>query len=118
MRPVIKAALSPDVPELSTFSPPEQDNFVFLLQLLIGPNNAEGMESFQVTVCTPKWLSTNHTQSEIIIGRHYLIVFEYDYHRLMSRINSIVAECTGDNWQEIALKLSRFAMWEFEDYQS
>lgn len=116
MKPIVKGILSPDEPDLATYSPPESDDFGFLLQLLIGPENADGMESFQVVVCTPKWLSKKHHQSEIVIGRHHLIVFEYDYNRLMAFVRSYVSQCAGENWKEIALKLARFGHWEFEDY--
>ena len=116
MKPTIKAVISPDVQDLSGYSPNEPDNFGFLLQLLIGPENEEGAESFQVMVCTPKWLSTKHEKTEVVIGRHLLIVFEYDHENLMSAIDSYVSQCNGHSWEEVALKLARFGRWEFEDY--
>ncbi|MCC6612870.1 MAG: immunity 8 family protein [Anaerolineae bacterium] len=118
MKATVKAVLSPDIPDLAQYSPTEQDNFGFLLQLLIGPENGDGMESLEVTVCTPKWLATLHDSSEIIVGQHHLIVFEYDYDLLMRRVNSLVAQCDGDTWNEVALKLTRIAKWEFEDHAS
>lgn len=116
MKPAIKSIISPDIEDLSNYVPKEQDNFGFLLQLLIGPENEAGMESFEVTVCTPTWLSTKYEKTEIISGRHCLIVFEYNYDRMMSVINSYVTQCNGNSWKDVALKLARFAKWEFEDY--
>lgn len=116
MKPSIKAVTSPDVEDLSGYVPKEPDNFGFLLQLLIGPENEAGMESFDLMVCTPKWLVEKHEKTEIISGQHHLIAFEYDFNRLMSVINTYIARCEGSTWEEVALKLAHFGRWEFEDY--
>jgi len=45
-----------------------------------------------------------------------LIVAEYDFAAIEKEISAHVAACQGDTWIEIAVKLSRTLMWEFEDY--
>ena len=47
-----------------------------------------------------------------------LIVSEYDLDVIKAEIDLCVESCTGENWSAIAQKISRFAAWEFEDYQS
>lgn len=116
MKPVIKAILSPDIEDLADYLPEEADNFGFLLQLLIGPENEQGMESFQVMVCTPKWFAGRYANDSFVLGRYHLMVFKYDYDALIGFITLNVANSRGENWQEIGNKLSRFAYWEFEDY--
>jgi hypothetical protein len=86
------------------------------LQLLVGIEGESGMESFQLMVCTPTWLSENHSKNDILMGRHLLIIFEYNYEQIINWIRSYVGTCTGNTWQEVAEKVGRLGLWEFEDY--
>ncbi|MHB0935257.1 MAG: immunity 8 family protein [Armatimonadota bacterium] len=117
MKATVKDFYSPDISDLQAFTPSESDCFGFLLQVLVGPENESGEESFGVVVVTPKWLQSQHRVEDIIIGRHYLIVFEYNYQRITEFIASFVSRCSGSSWDEIANKVGRLGMWEFEDYQ-
>jgi hypothetical protein len=115
MKAKLKRLHSPDI-DLATFFPEEPDNFGFLLQAMIGPDNQEGEESFDIQICTPKWLQSRYSESEVLFGYHHLIVFEYDLRRIENTISKYCDGCTGVSWQEIARKLSRIGHWEFEDY--
>jgi hypothetical protein len=84
---------------------------------MIGPAEREGEESFDMVVCTPEWLKQNHVATEIVLGRHHVIVFGYDYESLASYIASFAERCTGESWQDVAQQLSRLGKWEFEDYR-
>jgi hypothetical protein len=114
----LKSIISPDIIDLKSYFPEDPESFSFMLQLLIGPKNQDGAESFQVEVCTPQWLSQHFAEEEIIIGRHYLIVFEYNYERLINRINKYLQLCSGETWKDVAEKVGRLGLWEFEDYES
>lgn len=50
------------------------------------------------------------------MARHYLIVLEYNFCRLIKHLNDAVGACVGKSWAECGLKLSRIGRWEFEDY--
>ena len=119
---VIKAVLkyihSPDVPDLARFSPTEGDNFCILLQLMVSPLHIDGRESFDLLLCTPQWLIANSKKSDLIIGRHYLIVFEYNYERIYNKLKDLVEKAEGDTWDDIGNKIGRIGRWEFEDYQA
>jgi hypothetical protein len=117
MRPIIKEIHSPDVSDLAKYIPIDKTNFGFLLQVMVGPEGSEGEESFDIVVCTPKWLSQNYTGEDIIIGRHRLIMFEYNYDRLINRIRTYIDSCEADSWSKVAEKIGRLGKWEFEDYQ-
>ena len=112
----LKSLHSPDVHDLENYVPEAPDCFGFLLQMMIGPDNDMGSESFDAMVCTPEWLNVNFREHEIIWGRHYIIVFQYDYRRLVDRIENYLATCKGDSWAEVALKVCRIGHWEFEDH--
>ena len=84
---------------------------------MIGPAGAEGEESFDITVCSPKWLLQQHTEQDVILGRHHLIMLKYDFDRLLRAIEALCEEAEAPTWEEVATKLGRFAKWEFEDYR-
>ena len=116
----MKAALqrlhSPDIPDLETYEPEKPDSFGFLLQVIVSPEGVEGEESFDVEVCTPGWLVERSSKDAILLGRHLLIVFEYDFNNIRNFLAKYVAQCRGESWAEIARQLSRLGRWEFEDY--
>src|SRR5262249_21316258 len=114
MRAVLRRLHSPDVHDLAGFKPPDSDNFGFLLQILAGPESGPGEESFDVFVCSPRWLIKNHSSEEIIVGRHILIMFRYDYERLQRFIEKKIEAATGSTWQDVATQLARLGRWEFE----
>jgi hypothetical protein len=118
MRAELKRLHSPDIDDLSTYRPTETDEFCFLLQVIAGPEGLDGEEAFDVVVCTPKWIARNNKPSALIVGRHYLIVFEYNYERIARFIEDYCVACEGSSWQEVAEKLGRLGRWEFEDYQA
>lgn len=112
----LKDFSSSDV-DLKNYWPENEQNFGFWVSLLIGPENEEGTEIFQLLICTPDWLKSEHLNCEPVWGRHMLIVFEYDLTNIKAAIERYVENCSGSDWGSIALKLSRVAAWEFEDYQ-
>ena len=116
MKAVIKDLHSPDIYDLEKYQPDFEDNFCFLLQALIGPEGELGDESFDITVCTPKWLIENHTKEDVLFLRHYIVVFEYNYNQLVEALKNKIENLSGENWGNLALKISRIGYWEFEDY--
>jgi hypothetical protein len=83
---------------------------------MIGPATGLGEESFDIMVCTPEWLKRKYPETGIILGRHHLIVFRYDYQALEEYIAGFASRCCGETWQDLASQLSRLGKWEFEDY--
>lgn len=116
MRAKITNIYSPDIYNLSRYHPDDPEKFSFLLQVFVCPIDGEGEESFSIEVCTPKWLIDNFSKNDVVVGRHLLIVFEYNYERIVNKIRSHVDRCSGDNWRELAEKIGRIGKWEFEDY--
>ena len=50
------------------------------------------------------------------MGRHHLIVMEYNFERIVRSIEDFIKQCTGADWNEVAEKIGRLGKWEFEDY--
>jgi hypothetical protein len=117
MRAQLKRLHSPDVADLQTFAPAEPDNFAFLLQLMVGPEHEAGEESFDVQVCTPKWLMTRYGGADVVSLRHHILLPKYDYAVMIQALRGMVEACMGSTWPEVAEKVGRIGHWEFEDYR-
>jgi len=102
---------------LQEYLPEKNDDFGFYIRCVVGEVTLGGEESFDIFLCTPKWFLKNCEQSEIIFGRHYLIVLEYNYPRIYERLRSYIDSTHGTTWDEIGLKLGHIGHWEFEDYR-
>jgi hypothetical protein len=102
---------------LEKFVPEQADYFEIMLRAMFGPENETGSESFDIRVCTPKWLQTRCDGREIITGRHMLVVNQFDLTQIQNFLHTLGRRCSGNNWSEVAQKLSRYGLWEFEDYR-
>ena len=109
--------ISCDYFDLSTYTPIDPESFSFPLFVTVGTEFAEGEDLFYIQVCTPKWILENHCREDVIIGRHYLIVMEYDYARIIQTITAFCSQWEASTWPELAEKLGRLGQWEFEDHQ-
>ena len=116
MNAELKQVHSPDVYDLENYRPEDPERFAFLLQAIVGPEGTEGEESFDIEVCTPKWLESTYKLEDVVVGRHHLIVREYNYERIIETIKDFLRDCSGENWHEVAGKVARIGKWEFEDY--
>lgn len=115
MRATLKRLHSPDV-DFDTYWPEDPHNFGFFVQAMIGPEGQDSEESYGITVCTPEWLRSSYSDQDILFGRQFLIVFEYDLQRIKQKIQSYCQSCEGESWMEIVNKLRLIGDWEFEDY--
>jgi hypothetical protein len=113
VKPHLHKIHSPDVADVTTYSP-AGSSFAVLFQLLVGPTEDRAVEeSFDLTVCSPDWL---RQAAQPVIGRHLLIVNDYDYDELEGFIRGVLDTYAGRDWPELASKIARFGRWEFEDY--
>jgi len=114
----VKAIHSLGIDNLETYLPEEPDRFCISVRVIVGPTEDEGEESFDVNVCTPKWLADACERDGFVVGRHYLVVNAFNYAFLKQIITKLIERCSGNSWQEVAEKVGRIGYWEFEDYQS
>lgn len=117
MKAEVKRFHSPDILDLENFQPDNENSFSFLLQVIVGIKDIESEESFDMIVCTPQWIENNHSESEIIFGEHYLIVFKYDFNEIRKKVSNYIDQLTEENWDLLANKIDRIGKWEFRDYQ-
>lgn len=117
MRAVIKGMYFD--PEPATL-PADPAHFNLLVQLMIGPSDGPGVESFQVTVCTPEWLAVRCREVDGIYDpRHHLVVNleSFDKRKLRQWFESRVQKVEAPDWHGVGERLSRIGYWEFEDYR-
>jgi hypothetical protein len=118
MRPVLRSALSPDVEDLDEFSPPVDQPWSVFVQLLIGPSEGQGEESFGLTICSGAWLDRRAEASGPQLGRHCLVMSAFEWRTARVFVEDYLTRCLGDSWQDVASRVSRLGSWEFEDYES
>lgn len=102
--------------DLDKYQPIESDNFGIVLDLEVGIEGEIGADIFYITVCTPKWLEENYKKEDLVLGLHFIIVFEYNFERLNNELQRLFC-IEGEDWDEISKKLSYFGAWEFQDYK-
>lgn len=115
MRAAVRRFHSPDV-DLEAFRPDDRADVGVLVQVIAGPANGPGEESFDVVVCTPKWLTDRLDDLTPLIGRHHLIVRSWDWPRIRLFLVGQVAANDAPTWPQLAAKIGRIGKWEFEDY--
>jgi hypothetical protein len=119
VRPKVKSIEITEVPNLSPqgYTPADLEDFGCTFGLTIGPSGSEGGDLFYLSVCTPKWSARACEKDGFLWGRHHLLVPHYDLTAITQTITRFVENCSGPSWKDVALKLSRLASWEFEDYE-
>jgi len=105
---------STDEIDLERYMPDDQQNFCFKLRVIAGLPNDIREDYFDIKVCTPQWLMKKKSNQDFIIGRHHLIVFEFNFERIKNFIQTFVENQTGDNWEEIAIKIGCLGKWQYE----
>jgi immunity protein 8 of polymorphic toxin system len=115
MRASLRQFHSPDVEDLEAFAPGPAD-FGFLLQMIVGPADSEGDESFDIVVCTPGWFASRLGDTPIS-GRDYLFVREYEFPVLEAYLQQLVDGLEAPTWADLAAQLAKFTRWEFDDYR-
>lgn len=117
MRARLMDLFSPDIPELESWTPPNPQRFGFLVQMSIGAYEGDGEDLFDVVVCSPAWLADRMTDHELQSGRHHLFTKTYDWPRIEAYLRTRIESEDAETWEELASRLGRLGMWEFEDYR-
>ena len=115
MKATVRDFHSPDA-DVETYVPADKSDDALFIQMFVGPSDGDGEESFDLIVCTPKWLRREVRAHGPIIGRHYLVVDVLEIGPVLAFLRAQVDALAAPTWRELALKLGRIGKWEFEDY--
>lgn len=87
-----------------------------LVTVLAGPSDSPGEESFHVDVVTLDALARMLDAAPFLVGRHLLIARDLNIESAKEFLRRRFEEPEADTWPELASKLARIGLWEFEDY--
>jgi hypothetical protein len=116
MRAVIRRFHSPDALDLDSYVPADPADDAILLQVMVGPSDGPGEESFDVLVCTPRWVERWVRSKGPLIGRHHLVVESMNPDVVRRFLTKMIETDMADSWDELANRVGRIGRWEFEDY--
>jgi hypothetical protein len=68
-------------------------------------------------VVTPSALQARLSKSAFLVGRHLLITQRFDGAATTAFLRARFEEPEAATWPELADKLGRLGLWEFEDYR-
>jgi len=117
MRAEIKNLFSLNIDDLERFAPSDPEVFHIPIRLIAGPQAGEGEESFDFEVCSPGWLATEVAEGKVVLLRHRLLMKSFNFGAVRNFVERYVHGCEGATWKEVATKLAKLGLWEFEDYQ-
>lgn len=102
----------------ATYVSPTPETDAYHLRMIVGPHDSPGEEFFDVLVCTPLWLASEIDKHGPQIGRHHLVVGHLDMPKAIAFLRERIEHRTSaSTWHELAEKIGRIGLWEFEDYR-
>lgn len=119
MHAELKGLDSADAPahDIAAYTPADAGHFGLNVTASIGPAGEEGAELFSFTVCSASWLKAQSLQKGFVFQRHTLLLERWDPDLVQRSLSDLCLRTEGESWHEVAVKLSRFGRWEFEDYR-
>lgn len=116
----LRGLYSPDTADLTleSFEPEDALHFALLVGAYIGAGSTGGEELFTFTVCSPQWVADQPLAKGFGFQRHVLLLSRWDVGLVQRAIGDLCWRTEGATWNEVAVKLSRFGQWEFEDYRT
>jgi hypothetical protein len=102
--------------DLETLELKDPQRFHVTVRAMIGPDPGEGEESFDFRVCSQEWMNEEIEKRGYFLGRQ-MVISHWNVALVRRAINAAISPIVADSWKDLAMKLSAFASWEFEDYR-
>lgn len=110
--PEIKSIISPDLD--NDKNPQDPLDCSIPIEVEIGIKGKEGADLFQLTVVTIQCLQR---RNESFWGKGYLITPSFSWNNVKESLEKMLMHCSGESWNDVAIKISSFLEWEFENYK-
>ena len=114
----IKDYHSADIEEVWEWKPSSDEEVYYSLEIDIGKVSDKKSSIFQLIVASPASLQSRaETEPDnIIVGRGYIIIENYQWDKIESRLNEIIRSCERKSLDESISCLQRYFIWEYEDH--
>jgi len=109
--PIILSFDCTDYDPIDSWIFPEPKRVDFWMNFTIGLDQSGGND-FQLHVLTSDMVTSNTSLSNAIV----LDCYAWDV--VLLKVNAILDQCSGENWEGISNKLSKHMAWEYENYQT
>jgi Immunity protein 8 len=117
MRAELKGLVSYDLPDARS-APDDPEDCCVGMRADIGPVGGDGADTFTFEVCTPRGLARRFDdEGRPFWSRGVLMVERFTWEAVEAALHQRVRAVEGRDWAEVAEKLNRFMLWEFEDYR-
>lgn len=93
----------------------EYDDFWISIEVAVGPEGQKGEEFFTFSVTSPKRLECLLQRNSVELGRGIIIMKDYNYEIVKAKIIALISSLKGENWDELSMKIAKYARWEYDD---
>lgn len=110
-KPVIHGFYCSDHDPIEKWIPSDITSIDFWMDIYLGPDNNPSGEYFSVHVMSTK----NIRNIRNFKNKKYILeIQEYSWGNIINKIDAILDNCNGNNWQEMTEKLRKYFYWEYE----
>ncbi|MFC8044301.1 Imm8 family immunity protein [Nocardia sp. NPDC057353] len=113
MRAELKGVVSPDA-DVRTLDGRLES---LLVQLMIGPAQGPGEESFDAIACTPGWRARSVDPDDAEQNRYLIVLDRVDLASIEAYVREFLETLERPTWIELAAELDQIGKWEFLDYR-
>lgn len=103
-----------DMHPLEHWTPEPGKPIDFWMSVTLGPN-ADGGHDYQLRVASP-----DAALAEGAAALHHIVLVErdsYDFDQVIEAIEKAIADCARPTFEEAAVALSRYFLWEYADHK-
>jgi len=111
--PVIHGYFSSDFDPIDKWIPNDVSRVSIFIDVYLGPDIKPSGEYFTINVVTNKMFECGVT-----VNKYQCVLDQYDWDSVKKWVGEVTAKCDGNNWAEMADKLSHFMLWEFQSYSN
>lgn len=115
MKAEIRRFHSPDIFDLASDQPADQERFAILVQVLMGPQGGPGEEAFDILICSLAWVVEEIRKNGVFVGKHSMVVPDWNWAVISKRLGKLFGSVSGDDWESIGNVLRENGRWEMAD---
>lgn len=93
----------------------EYDDFWISIEVAVGPEGQKGEEFFTFSITSPKRLESLLQRNFVELGRGLIIMKDYKFEIVKEKIISLISSLHGNDWNELSMKVAKYARWEYDD---